>query len=82
MMGDPGPVSVSARLAVLNYGKLFSTYGPTETHEMNLAIAESGFAEIRRELDELLEGQVRSLEQRLDEERVPWTPGRGVPVAD
>jgi photosystem II stability/assembly factor-like uncharacterized protein len=82
MMGDPGPVSVSSRLAVLNYGKLFSTYGPTETHAMNLDIAESGFAEIRTELDELLEVRLTELERRLDEEQVPWTPGRGVPVAD
>ncbi len=81
MMGDPGPVSISGRLGVLNLGKLFSTYGPTATHEMSLEIAESEFAEVEGQLRELIDVQVEALERELDEARVPWTPGRGVPVA-
>jgi photosystem II stability/assembly factor-like uncharacterized protein len=81
MMGDPGPVSISGRLGVLNLGKLFSTYGPTATHEMSLDIAESEFAEVEGQLRELIDVQLEALERKLDEARVPWTPGRGVPVA-
>lgn len=78
-MGDPGPVSVSRRLGVAASGTAQSTYGPTATHLRGLEIAREEFAEIRGELERLIETDLPALEARLDEAGVPWTPGRGVP---
>ncbi len=78
-LGDPGPVSIERRLQVVSTGNQVSTYGPTATHRRSLEIATEGFAEVRTELDRLLEVELRALEDGLDAAGVPWTPGRGVP---
>ncbi|HXV75807.1 MAG TPA: hypothetical protein VD788_05755 [Candidatus Polarisedimenticolaceae bacterium] len=77
--GDPGPVSIARRLQVASVGTRVSTYGPTPTHIESLAIAERQFAELRRDLDRLVDVELPELERRLDEAGVPWTPGRRVP---
>ena len=78
-MGDPGPVSIRRRLRVAVAGNEVSSYGPTPTHRRSLEIATEQFAEVRAELDRLLELELPALQSRLDAAGVPWTPGRGVP---
>jgi hypothetical protein len=77
--GDPGPVSIKRRVQVVLTGNQVSTYGPTPTHRRSLEIATEQFAEVRAELDRLLEVDLPALENELDAAGVPWTPGRGVP---
>jgi hypothetical protein len=77
--GDPGPVSIKRRIQVVLTGNQVSTYGPTPTHRRSLEIATEQFAEVRAELDRLLEVDLPALENELDAAGVPWTPGRGVP---
>jgi photosystem II stability/assembly factor-like uncharacterized protein len=79
MMGDPGPVSINARINVANMGNRLSTYGPTPTHRRSVEIAEQEFGTLRKEIDRLIDADLPALERRLDEAGVPWTPGRGVP---
>jgi hypothetical protein len=78
-MGDPGPVSVARRLAVVVSGTAQSTHGPTATHLQALEIAREEFEETRNELNLLIDTELPALERRLDEAGVPWTPGRGAP---
>jgi hypothetical protein len=78
-LGDPGPVSITRRLEVAVTGNRLSTYGPTPTHRESFAIAGEEFAELRRDLDRLIDVDLPALEDRLDAAGVPWTPGRGVP---
>jgi hypothetical protein len=77
--GDPGPVSILRRLEVADWGTTYSTYGPTPTHREAAEIAERQFADLRRDLDRVLESELPAFEGRLDAAGVPWTPGRGVP---
>ena len=79
--GDPGPVSISQRLRVANTGTRFSTYGPTPTHRRSVEIARDQFAELRGELDRVLNVDLPALEGELDRAGVPWTPGRSAPEA-
>ncbi len=79
MMGDPGPVSINARINVANMGNRLSTYGPTPTHRRSVEIAQQEFGALRPEIDRLIDTELPALERKLDEAGVPWTPGRGVP---
>jgi len=79
MMGDPGPVSINARINVANMGNRLSTYGPTPTHRRSVEIAEQQFGALRKEIDRLIDVDLPALERGLDEAGVPWTPGRGIP---
>jgi chromosome segregation ATPase len=74
-----GPVSISNRLRVARFGAGASLYGPTAMHREVYSIAKREFAELKRELDQLVETELPVLERRLEEAGLPWTPGRGVP---
>jgi hypothetical protein len=74
--GDPGPVSIARRISVAFTGNRYSTYGPTPTHRASLEIAEEGLGQLTSELQRIRSVDFPALEARLDEARVPWTPGR------
>ncbi len=75
-MGDPGPVAISQRVDVAAMGNNFSIYGPTPTHRRSLDIAREQLAQLRRELDRVVQVDLPALERKLDGAGVPWTPGR------
>ena len=81
-MGDSGLVPVQARIDSVSSGEYTSLYGPTPTQRRSLAIAEADFGAIGPELDALIDVQFAALKRKLDETGVPWTPGRGVGVAN
>ena len=82
-MGDTtGPVPISARLMAAGFGARSTAYGPTATQLRSLEIAHEEFAEVGRALDRLIDTELRVLKNKLDAAGVPWTPGRGVPVAN
>ena len=76
MANDPGPISISRRLAVASMGNSWSTYGPTPTHRRSMAIAGSEFGELGEALERILGTDLPALEEKLDAAGVPWTPGR------
>ena len=82
MMGDSGQVAISQRIAAANRGSRSSAYGPTATHKRSLEIADEEFAEVGQTLHQLIDSEFGALRDRLDAAGVPWTPGRGVPVAN
>ena len=77
--GDPGPISISRRMDVVETGTGMATFGPTATHRQSFEIALKAFAKLRAELDELMGVDLPALEAKLDAAGVPWTPGRAVP---
>jgi hypothetical protein len=79
LYGDPGPVSISQRLSAAMMGTFRSSYGPTPTHVRSLEIAMSEFSEVKARLQEIHDTELPALRKQLDEAKVPWTPGRGVP---
>ena len=82
-MGDTtGPVPISSRLMAAGFGARSTAYGPTATQLRSLEIADEEFAEVGRALDRLIDTELRALKNKLDAAGVPWTPGRGVPVAN
>jgi hypothetical protein len=48
-------------------------------HREVFAIAKRELADLKRDLNRLVETDLPALERRLDEAGVPWTPGRAVP---
>jgi hypothetical protein len=78
--GDPGPVSVKARIQVAVNGTYRSTYGPTPTHERMVEIAQQQFDGLKTRMDRLETSELPALRRDLDAAGVPWTPGRGVPA--
>ena len=81
-MGDPGLVPVQTRIDSASSGEYTSLYGPTPTQRNSLAIAEADFGEIGPMIDALIDIEFAALKRKLDAAGVPWTPGRGVGIAD
>jgi hypothetical protein len=81
-MGDIGPVPISSRLGAAGFGARTTAYGPTSIQIRSLEIADEEFAEVGRTLDRLINTDLRAPMDKLDAAGVPWTPGRGIPVAD
>lgn len=80
MANDPGPVSISRRLSVVDMGVEYSLHGPTTMHREMYEIAKQAFDELRQELNQLVTTDLPALERELDKAGVPWTPGRPVPA--
>jgi len=79
LAGAAGPTSVQRRTNVVQLGTLFSTYGPTPTHQRSIEIGEQAFAGIRTALNRIFNTDLPALRKDMDDAGVPWTPGRGVP---
>ena len=81
-LNEPQGPTIGQRMFVAMIGTGRSTYGPTPTHEMSLDIAERQFAEVRAELDQLVEERIPALEQALLDAGAPWMPGAPIPKDD
>ncbi|HMB37710.1 MAG TPA: hypothetical protein VKO85_01410, partial [Wenzhouxiangellaceae bacterium] len=79
-LNEPQGPTIGQRLFVAMIGTGRSTYGPTPTHERSLEIAEQQFADVRSELNRLVEQRIPALEDSLFEAGAPWTPGSPVPA--
>jgi HAMP domain-containing protein len=79
MANDQGPVSISRRLNVVEFGTQYALHGPTPTHLESFNIARRSFAKLKAELDQIVLTDLPNLKRRLDAAGVPWTPGRPVP---
>ncbi len=70
------PPSVAGRLQRLVYGQWTSTSSPSPLYREQYRIVAKQFAPLLRELRNLVEVDVKKLENRLEAVGAPWTPGR------
>mgnify|MGYP001818139901 CR=1 FL=1 len=82
LYGDTGPVSIGNRIQPARMGTFRSTYGPTTMHRQSLEIAETAFDQVKARLSRVIDSDLPALRAQLDANKVPWTPGRGVPGGD
>jgi len=76
---EPAMPSMLSRINSIVYGHWSTTYGPTETHKRNYDITAELFEDILDDLRQVIEVDLVSLENKLEDAGAPWTPGRGVP---
>ncbi len=75
-MGDPGRATITDRLQHAGFGDLTQAYGPTPAQLTSLQIASEEMDAVDAELARLIDGEYAQLRTRLEQEGVPWTPGR------
>ncbi|NDY96524.1 VPS10 domain-containing protein [Wenzhouxiangella limi] len=78
-LNEPQGPTIGQRMFVAMIGTGRSTYGPTPTHEMTMDIAEQEFADVKRELNALIDERIPALERALEQAGAPWTPGAPIP---
>lgn len=84
LQGDPVRGSLNESSAPTISGRIGSVVGghwstrmePTATHRRNVEIAESDLGTLEQDLEALLDGELRAVEEALVEAGAPWTPGR------
>lgn len=64
-VGEIGPATIQSRISVATMGTSFSTYGPTPTHLRSLEIALEQYNAIKTKLDQLVDGVIPDLENKL-----------------
>jgi len=69
---------VTARLSHAAYNPNTTAYGPTATQRESLSIARDEFAQVSRDLTQLVDVEYSALKDAVEAAGVPWTPGRGV----
>ncbi len=73
---EPTKPTISGRLSEVTYGMWQTTSAPTKSYINNYQIAAEEFKVVLRDLRNLLEIDVKSLENEMDKLKSPWTPGR------
>jgi len=71
--------TVRSRLNFVLTGVARSTYGPTQSHRDQLAIAKSEFGAIRQRISTLTDTTIPSFETQLIAAGAPWVPGGKIP---
>jgi len=70
--------TVYQRLRRIVDGHWYTTSAPTETQRRSLEIAEGQMDELAAELRELVDVDLRQLEEDIEAAGAPYTPGRSV----
>jgi photosystem II stability/assembly factor-like uncharacterized protein len=78
-VGEKNNPTISSRLSMVMNGTSGSTYGPTETLKRSLEIAGSQFAELKRDLDDILNVKFPAFEKALIDAGAPWVAGQPIP---
>jgi len=76
---EPGEPGFMRRLQEVVYGAIRSTSNPTTTHQRNYDIAADQFEAILGDLKQLVEVDLKALEDALEAAGAPYTPGRAIP---
>ena len=76
---EPAMPGITGRLGSAVGGANSTTYGPTGTHREQLDVARTQWADVRPELERLVETEVPAMIGRLEALGIRWTPGMGVP---
>jgi photosystem II stability/assembly factor-like uncharacterized protein len=85
MYGDPvkrrldidQPPSPASRLGSIGYEQKYSTATPTQTHRDSYTIAKGQVKTIKKQMENLFNSDIKTLEQQLIQSGAPYTPGRG-----
>ena len=73
---EPTPPTINSRIIQVIQYHWSGTGEPTKTQVTNIEIATSEFVPVRNALEQLVERDLRSLEQRAEKAGAPWTSGR------
>jgi photosystem II stability/assembly factor-like uncharacterized protein len=73
---EPKVPSVMGRLQYVAYQIAASTSGPAAGHTAEIEHVRTALAPLVDRLRTIVEGDLRQLEQRADDLRAPWSPGR------
>ena len=73
---EPTPTTIYDRLNEIAFGIWQSTSAPTETQKASLKLASDTFEPILTHLRQLLDVDVKNLENQMEQYGAPWTPGR------
>lgn len=73
---EPSPVSVMERVEQIIYGHWTTTSSPTESHLKAYEIAAEEFEDILNKLHQLVEIDLKKLEDKLEMVKAPYTPNR------
>jgi hypothetical protein len=73
---EPVYPSISARVGEVVYGMWSSTSAPTSSFKQNYQIASEEFKPVLDKLKNLVEIDLKKLENEMDQLNAPWTPGR------
>jgi hypothetical protein len=73
---EPVPPSIRGRVEAIVRDQWRVTSPPTRTQQAQYAHAGEAFTTVLAELTELLESDLPAIEQRLEQAKAPWTPGR------
>ena len=76
---EPVPLAIADRVEAIVDSQWVSTASVTGTNQDAYRIAAEAFAAELSRLRALVEGDLRKLEQAMEQAGAPWTPGR-VPV--
>ena len=71
--------TVRSRLGFVLTGVARSTYGPTQSHRDQLAIAKSEFGAIQQSVSQLRNSVIPEFEAELIASGAPWVPGGKIP---
>jgi hypothetical protein len=72
---EPVPQSIAERVSAIVSSHWTATVAPTGTNREAYAAAAGEFDEQLRALRTLVDGDLRTLEQKLEQAGAPWTPG-------
>lgn len=73
---EPTPPSISDRVSEVIQYHWSSSGEPTQTERTNIEIAAREFGPVRDALEQLVERDLRRLEERAERSGAPWTSGR------
>jgi hypothetical protein len=76
---EPAMPGIMQRIFTVVGGAWSVSYGPTQTHREQFAIAADLFEDLLPRLRSFIDGDLPAFQDRLEAAGVPWTTGRGVP---
>jgi hypothetical protein len=77
---EPGMPGMLDRLQTVIGGSYGVSTGPTNTHRRLLTLVNDEYAAVEAQLRQLLETDIPTFQQKLEDAGAPWTPGRKLPT--
>ncbi|MFT6166172.1 MAG: photosystem II stability/assembly factor-like uncharacterized protein [Vicingaceae bacterium] len=77
-VGEKSKPTIESRVSAAVMGTTNSTYGPTPMHKQSLEIAQKQLTALRKELKDIINVQMPSLEQALKAVNAPYVKGSGL----
>ena len=71
-VGEKSQPTIGRRISVAAMGTMTSTYGPSPMHKESLAIAKKQYAELKAELDVIVNEEIPALEKALKDAKAPY----------